>query len=174
MNDTASNAVAASPACHATRWRVATLACLIVLALVWATGMSMKAQFEAQLAHLQKKLTTTAQIRYVSVMLDDTHQPAVLLTFDPQDRAVQVQRLNDITEGREDSLQLWALDDSDRPLPLGVLTAKIKTVQVPVSEGILAQAKSLAISVENKGGAQVGQAPRLPYLYTGAVVKKAL
>ena len=158
---------------HVSRWRIATIICLILLALAAATGMSMMEQFKAQLSHLQGKLKNTPQIRYIAVLLDDQHRPAQLVTFDPQDGFVQIQRLNDVKEGQEDSMQLWALDDSGRPLSLGVITPRIKTAQLPASDKILSQAAGLAVSVENKGGVEPGQPPRLPYLFSGTLIRKA-
>jgi len=38
----------------------------------------------------------------------------------------------------------------------------------------LSQATGLAVSVENKGGVEEGRPPRLPYLYTGALIRKAI
>lgn len=163
-----------TPPCHATRWRIATLICLILLSIAAATGMSMMEQFKAQLTHLQTKLKSTPQIKYVAVLLDDKQLPAQLITFDKLDGFLQLQRLNDVKEGQEDSMQLWALDDSGRPLSLGVVTPRLKTSQIRVSDTILSQAKGLAISVENKGGVEAGRPPRLPYLFTGALVQKAL
>jgi len=162
------------PPCHATRWRIATIICLILLALAGATGMSMMEQFKAQLAHLQGKLKAVPQLRYVSVLTDDKHQPALLVTFDPQDGFLQIQRLNDVKEGPEDSMQLWALDDRDQPLSLGVITPGLKTAQIRTTDQVLTVAKALAVSVENKGGVEPGRMPRLPYLFNGAVIRKAL
>jgi anti-sigma-K factor RskA len=162
------------PPCHATRWRIATIVCLMLLAIAAASGMSMLEQFKAQLSHLQTKLKTTSQIRYISVLLDDKHLPAQLVTFDPLDGYLLIQRLNDVKEGQEDSMQLWALDDSGRPLSLGVLTTKIKTAQLPVTDKILSQATTLAVSVENKGGVEADRPPRLPYLFTGALIRKTM
>ena len=131
-------------------------------------------QFKAQLEHAQAKLKTLPQIRYIAVLQDDKQLPGQLITFDPQDGYLQVQRLTDIKEGQEDSMQLWALDAEGRALSLGVLTPKIKTAQVRVSDKVLSQAKGLAVSVENKGGVEADRPPRLPYLFTGALIKKAL
>lgn len=155
-------------------WRIATIICLILLSVAAATGMSMMEQFKAQLEHVQAKLKTLPQVRYIAVLQDDKQQPGQLITFDPQDGYLQVQRLTDIQEGREQSLQLWALDADGRALSLGVLTPKIKTAQVHASDKILSQAKGLAVSVEIKGGVEAGSPPRLPYLFTGALIKKAL
>jgi len=177
MTDTApsTNTVdATSTPCHATRWRLATLFCVILLALAGATGMSMMEQFKAQLTHLQKKLKTVPQVKYVAVLLDEKHLPAQLISFDAQDGYVQIQRLNDVKEGREQSLQLWALDDNERALPLGVITPGLLTGQIRVPEAVLTQTQSLAVSVENKGGAESGQLPRLPYLFLGKLIRKAL
>ena len=156
------------------RWRLATIACVILLAVAAATMVSMMEQFKAQVSHLQTKLKSVPQVKYVSVLLDDKQLPAMLISFDLQDGYLQVQRLNDVKEGQEDSMQLWALDSEGRALSLGVLPTKLKTAQVPVSDKILSQAVGLAISVENKGGVEPDRQPRLPYLFTGALVQKAL
>ncbi len=171
MTDTVQTA---APPCHATGWRIATIICLILLAIAAATGMSMMEQFKAQLIHLQTKLKSVPQVKYVAVLLDDKHQPAQLMTFDPQDGYLLIQRLNDVKEGQEDSMQLWALDEQDRPLSLGVITTRIKTAQIPVTDKILSQARGLAVSVENKGGVEPGRMPRLPFLFSGALIRKAL
>jgi anti-sigma-K factor RskA len=156
------------------RWRLATIVSLILLAVAAATIFSMGEQFKAQIVHMQAKLKSAPQIKYVAVLMDDKRAPAQLITFDPQDTYLQVQRLNDVMEGREDSMQLWALDDSGRPLSLGVLTPKLKTAQVKVSEKVLSEAVGLAISVEERGGVEPDHPPRLPYLYTGRLIQKAL
>ncbi len=176
MTDTVQTpAPPSTPPCHVVRWRVATFACMILLATAAATGVSMMEQFKAQLTHMQTKLKSLPQVKYVSVLLDDKHQPAQLITFDPQDGYLLVQRLNDVKEGQEDSMQLWALDEQGQPLSLGVLPVKIKTAQIRVSDKILSQAKGLAISVENKGGTlEPEQPPRLPYLFIGALIQKAM
>lgn len=154
-------------------WRIATIICLVLLLIAGATGMSMMEQFKAQLNHLQTKLKSVPQIKYVAVLLDDKQLPAQLITFDPQDGFVQIQRLNDVKEGQNDSMQLWALDSAGRALSLGVVTTRIKTAQLPASDKMLSQAVALAISVENKGGVEPGEQPRLPYLFSGVLVQKA-
>lgn len=164
-----------APPCHVVRWRVATFTCMIFLAIAAATGVSMMEQFKAQMAHMQTKLKALPQVKYVSVLLDDKHQPAQLITFDPQDGYLLVQRLNDVKEGQEDTMQLWALDDQGRPLSLGVLPTKIKTAQIRTNDKILSQTKGLAISVENKGGTtDPTQQPRLPYLFSGTLIQKTI
>ena len=155
-------------------WRVATIACLLIMSIAAATGASMYEQFKAQIEHLQAKLKVTSQIRYISVLLDEKHSAAMLITFDPLDSALQVQRLNAITEGPQDTMQLWALSVNQPPQPLGILLSKGRTLRLTVNSDVLLNTTELAISVENKGGAEPGKGPRIPYIFKGSVVQKAL
>jgi anti-sigma-K factor RskA len=155
-------------------WRAATLACAVLLSVAVATGFSMFEQFKAQVQHLQVQLKDTAQIKYIAVLVDANQAPAILVTMALQDSALQLQRLNTVTEGREDSMQLWALSDGDPARSLGVLESKGKTLRLTATERDFASATRLAISVEDKGGVTQAKGPRLPYLFTGAVVQKAL
>ena len=155
-------------------WRSATYGCLVILSIGIATGMSGFEQFKAQIQHLQGQLRSTAQVKYIAVLTDENQAAAMLVTMALQDNAMQVQRLNTVTEGREDSMQLWALSDGDPVRSLGVLESKGKTLRLPATERDFASATSLAISVEDKGGVTQAKGPRLPYLFKGAVVQKAL
>lgn len=163
-----------SPISSSSWWRAATIACLLVMAIAATTGVSMFEQFKAQINHLQAKLHNTAQIKFIAVLLDDSRAPAMLVTLDPNDAALQIQRLNGVTEGREDTMQLWAVPASGKPRSLGVLGSSGKTLRLPADINTLDGVPQLAISVESKGGVAEGQGPRLPYLFTGAVVQKAL
>ena len=87
-------------------------------------------QFKAQVQHLQGQLKDTAQIKYIAVLVDANQAPAVLVTMALQDNALQLQRLNSVTEGREDTMQLWALSDGDPARSLGVLESKCKTLRL--------------------------------------------
>jgi anti-sigma-K factor RskA len=164
----------ASPRVVSSWWRSATYACLVVLSIGIATGMSMFEQFKAQIEHVQGKLKDTAQIKYIAVLADDKQAPAMLVTMALQDNALQVQRLNAVTEGREDTMQLWALSEGDPARSLGVLESKGKTLRLSATERDFASATTLAISVEDKGGVTQAKGPRLPYLFKGPVVQKAL
>jgi anti-sigma-K factor RskA len=157
-----------------TWWRAATYALLVVIATLVASGFSLMAQFQAQVRHLQEQVSHTAHIRYVSVLLDAQAQPALLVTLDPQDQALQLQRLNAVQEGREDTMQLWALRPGAAPVSLGVLPSKVAMLRLPVAANALEGATQLAISVEDKGGVDDSKGPRLPYLFQGAWVQKAL
>ena len=154
-------------------WRAATVFLAILLCIGLAAAMSMFAQFEAQMQHMQTQLKTVQQIKYISILADDKGAPAMLATLDPQDHTLQLQRLNAVVEGQDDTMQLWALSATGRPVSLGTLTSKIKTQRLNASDSDLAPVTQLAISVENKGGVDPAQGPRLPYLFQGAVVQKA-
>lgn len=155
-------------------WRALAIFLLLVLMLAWAASASMHEQLKAQIGHLQAKVATLPQIRHIAVLLDAQGAPAMLVTMDPQTRALQLQRLNEVKEGREDSMQLWALKDGQPPRSLGVIESKFKTLQLPAQEAALAGVAELAISVEDKGGVPEAQGPRLPWLFKGALVLKAI
>lgn len=155
-------------------WRAAAIALLVLMSIAAAAGTSMFAQFKAQIEHVQSQLKATAQVKYIAVLLDDKQTPSMLVTMNLQDSEMQIQRLNAVTEGREDSMQLWAMSEGDPVRSLGVIESKAKTLRLPTTERDFASATTLAISVEDKGGARPGQGPRLPYLFKGSVIQKAL
>ena len=155
-------------------WRVLAVAALLALLVGWAASASMVEQLKAQIGHLQGKVTVLPQVKHVSVLLDTKQQPALLVTFDPNAGALQLQRLNNVIEGREESLQLWALSEHKAPKSLGLLTSRYKTLQFPATAEDIAGANELAISVEVKGGAPDTQGPELPFLFRGWLVQKAM
>ena len=156
-------------------WRAATIFCLILLAVALATGMSMFEQFKAQIQHVQGKLKDTGQVKYIAVLQDEKQAPAMLVTMALQDNALQIQRLNAVSEGREDSMQLWAMrPGATAPVSLGVVQSKAATLRLPAAADVLNGVTQLAISVEEKGGVEANKGPRLPYLFQGALVQKAL
>jgi len=154
-------------------WRAGCITLAIVLGLAIASAMSMYEQFKAQMQHMQTQLQTVAQIKSIAVLTDDQHAAAMLITQDPQETTLQVQRLNAVAEGQEDSMQLWALSGTNRPISLGVLSPKIRMQRLNATDKDLAGIDTLAISVENRGGVSPSQGPRLPYLFKGTVVQKA-
>ncbi len=158
---------------YTTGWRLATIVCLVILAVATASGVGMYEMFNAQINHLQAKLKNVPQTKYIAVLLDARQSPGMLVTFDPQDGFLQLQRLTDIKESQDDSMQLWDISVSGQAKSLGVLTPKVKTAQLPTSEKTLAAVTQLAVSVENRGGADAGAQPLQPYLYRGALIQKA-
>ncbi len=155
-------------------WRAATIFLLLLVLLAGTAGWSMFEQFSAQVRDLQQKVQKTAQLQYVAVLLDEKNEPAMLVTQVSGEEALQLQRLNAVVEGGEDSMQLWALPAAGAPRSLGVMTARLTTLHLPATAQTLADVPRLAISVENKGGVSQSQGPRLPYLFSGNVIRKAL
>jgi anti-sigma-K factor RskA len=155
-------------------WRALSIFLALVVLLGWALGASMYEQFKAQIHHLESKLVEIPQVREVAVLLDEAQAPAMLLTYDPKNQKLQVQRLNDVKEGREQALHVWALTEGDAPRMLGVLTNKYKTQQLDVPSQALEGAQSLAISVENKDHGPREGKPRQPLLFKGWMVQKAI
>lgn len=155
-------------------WRIASIVLLIALLLAWATSASMFEQLKAQISHLQGRLDQTPQVRFVAVLHDSRDQPAMLVTHDPQQGVLLVQRLNDLREGREDSMQLWAMAGDAAPRSLGVVESKYQTLELPVAAGALEGATQIGVSAENKGGVPAGAGPSLPWLFKGWWVRKSV
>ncbi len=173
MNDTTSDPSTVVPP-YTTGWRLLAIILIVLLAVGIATGKSMFEMFNAQIAHLQAKVKTVPQTKYIAVLLDAKLAPGVLVTFDPQDGFLMLQRLTDIKEGANDSMQLWDNTNPAKPVSMGVLTPKLRTAQLPIKEAALSKVTQLTISVENRGGVEPGTPPLLPYLYSGALILKAL
>jgi anti-sigma-K factor RskA len=157
-----------------TWWRVLAVLLMMALLIGWAASASMVEQLKAQITHLQGRLVQVPQVRHIAVLLDDHQLPAMLVTYDPQQGALLLQRLNELREGREDSMQLWALAGDAPPRSLGVIESKYKTLELPVAADALKSVSRLAISAENKGGVPEAVGPRLPYLFEGWLVQKSI
>lgn len=163
-----------SPRRVSTWWRALAIALILVLMLGTATTLSLSEQLRAHIGHLQAKLAEAPQIRHVAVLVDAEQRPAMLATMDTSAQAWQLQRLNGVREGREDSLQLWALQEGQAPRSLGVIQSGFRTLQLPAPALDGSAWSELAISVEDKGGVDERQGPRLPWLFRGWLVQKAL
>ncbi len=157
-----------------TWWRVLAILLLITVLLGWAVGASMVEQLKAQVVQLQGRLVEVPQVREIAVLHDEHQLPAMLVTFDPKQGVLLVQRLNEVREGRLDIMQLWALTADKPPRSLGVIESKYKTLQMPVAADALRGVTQLAISVENKDGANEAARPALPYLFQGWLVQKSI
>ena len=155
-------------------WRALSIFLALVVLIGWAFSASMYEQFKAQIHHLEAKLVEIPQVREVSVLLDEAQAPAMLLTYDPKNQKLQVQRLNEVKEGREQALHVWAIAEDDAPRLLGVLTDRYKTQQLDVPTQALEGARALAISVENKDRGPRDGKPRQPLLFKGWLVQKAI
>ena len=128
-------------------WRALSIFLSLVLLIAWAFSASMYEQLKAQIHHLEAKLVEIPQVREIAVLLDDAQAPAMLLTYGSKDQTLQVQRLNDVKEGREQSLHVWAIADGDKPRLLGVLTDRYKTQQLDVPTQALKGAQAIGVSV---------------------------
>lgn len=146
---------------------------MVVLLLAWAFSASMFEQFKAQIHHFEKRLSETPQVREIAVLLDDQQRPGLLVTYDPIAKALQVQRLNDVKEGREESLHLWALSERDKPRLLGVLTNRYKTTQLDVPPDALENANALGLSVESKDKGPQAGLPGQPWVFKGWMVRRS-
>jgi len=155
-------------------WRILSVVLLIALLLAWATSTSMFEQLKAQVRHLQGQLAGQPQITRVAVLTDAQGLPAMLATFTAQGNQLQLQRLNEVKEGREDSMQVWAVNASGTARSLGIIESKYKTLQLPVQAADLQGAVELGVSAENKGGVPDGSPPSLPWLFKGWLVQKAI
>ena len=156
-----------------TLWRALAIVLALALLLAWAFSASMFDQFKTQIHHLEKRLSDVPQVREIAVLMDAQQRPALLATYDPVARALQVQRLNEVKEGREESLHLWALSAQEAPRLLGVLTSRYKTTQLEVPPEALNGAHSLGLSVEAKDKGPVGGLPNQPWVFQGWVVQRA-
>ena len=155
-------------------WRALSIFLALVVLIGWAFSASMYEQFKAQIHHLEAKLVEIPQVREIAVLLDEAQQPAMLLSYEPKNQKLQVQRLNDVKEGREQSLHVWAITDDDTPRLLGVLTDKYKTQQLDVPTQVLEGARTLGVSVENKDRGPYQGKPQQPWLFKGWLVQKAI
>lgn len=155
-------------------WRALAIFLLLMLLVGWAASSSMMTQLQAQIRHAQTRLAEVPQIRQVAVLLDDQQKPAMLATYNPKDGGLLLQRLNDVKEGREDSMQVWAITGDAAPRSLGVIESKYKTLQMPVKEADLQGVTELAVSAENKGGVPASASPSLPWLFKGWLVQKSI
>lgn len=170
----AANPAAPAPRCVSPWWRVFSIFLLVLLLLGWAASASMVTQLKAQIQHAQARLVEVPQIRQLAVLLDKDQRPAMLVTYNPKEGALLVQRLNEVKEGREDSMQVWAIAGDAAPRSLGVVQSKYKTLQMPVREADLRGVTEIAVSAENKGGVTTGTGPSLPWLFKGWLVVKSI
>jgi len=155
-------------------WRALAIVLMLVILIGWAAASSMTTQLQAQIGHAQARLAQVPQIRQIAVLMDKDQLPAMLVTHNPQDKALTLQRLNEVKEGREDTMQLWAVGADQPPRSLGVIASRYKTLQVPLDPQALDGATELAISVENKGGVSADTPPSLPWLFKGWLVHKSI
>lgn len=155
-------------------WRALAILLALLLFVGGATGISLFEQFKTQVRHLQGQLVEQPQIRQLAVLLDEQQRPALLVTVDPKSRLILLQRLNEVREGREEGLQLWAVAAGRPARALGMVGRRLQTSQLDLDPALLDGVTELAVSVEGKDGAPEGRGPSLPWLFRGHLVDKAI
>jgi anti-sigma-K factor RskA len=97
----------------------------------------------------------------------------MLVTFDPKNNKLTLQRVGGYRETGNQSLQLWALPPGGGPRSLGVLGSD-KVLRLTALEGDVREVPTLAISLEPKGGVPSETGPTGPVLFKGALIQKML
>jgi anti-sigma-K factor RskA len=156
-----------------TFWRVSSAAGALATVLAITTGVGVRDKLGNQVARLQTQLQATPQIEYVAVLANDQAAASMLVTFDPKNNKLTLQRVGAYREADDRSLQLWALPPSGGPRSLGVL-GQDKLLRLTAAEGDVREVPTLAISLEPKGGVTNATGPTGPVLFKGALIRKML
>ena len=154
-------------------WRGATAAGALATVLAVVTAVGLQDEMGQQIGELQAQLATVPAVEYVAVLNDDQASPSMLVTFDPNNNRLTLQRVGDFQESADKSLQLWALPPSGGPRSLGVLTRE-RLLKLAAAEGDVREVPTLAISLEPKGGVPSETGPTGPVLFKGALIQKML
>jgi len=156
-----------------TVWRVASAAGAVATVAAVNVGLNLRQELGSEIAKLQTQLQATPQIEYVAVLADDKAAASMLVTFDPKNKKLTLQRVGGYQEASDRSLQLWALPPSGGPKSLGVLTND-KLLRLTAGENDVREVPTLAISLEPKGGVPSETGPTGPVLFKGALIQKML
>ncbi|WP_296511275.1 anti-sigma factor [Rhodoferax sp.] len=156
-----------------TVWRVASAAGAVATVAAVTVGLNLRQELGGEIAKLQSQLQATPQIEYVAVLADDKAAASMLVTFDPKNKKLTLQRVGAYQEASDRSLQLWALPPSGDPKSLGVLTND-KLLRLTAGESDVREVPTLAISLEPKGGVPSETGPTGPVLFKGALIQKML
>ena len=154
-------------------WRGAAAAGALATAFVVVTGLNLRDQMGGEIQQLQAKLQATPQIDYVAVLADGQSAASMLVTFDPKNNKLTLQRVGGYQEADDRSLQLWALPPTGGPRSLGVL-GRDKLLRLTAGEADVREVPALAISLEPKGGVPSAGGPTGQVLFSGALIQKML
>lgn len=154
-------------------WRGAAGAGALATVLAVVTTVGLRDRMGAQIDELQAKLGNQPQIEYVAVLNDEQASASMLVTFDPKNRKLTLQRVGGYQEAADKSLQLWALPPGSKPRSLGVLTPE-RLLQLAAGESDVREVPALAVSLEPKGGVPSETGPTGPVLFKGALIQKML
>ncbi|MDZ4238788.1 MAG: anti-sigma factor [Hydrogenophaga sp.] len=154
-------------------WRGTTAVGALTTVLAVLTAVGLRDDLGAQIGALQAQLSVQPQIEYVAVLNDDQASASMLVTFDPKNARLTLQRVGSYQEAADKSLQLWALPPAGGPRSLGVLSAD-KLLQLAADQRDVREVPALAISLEPKGGVPSETGPTGPVLFKGALIQKML
>lgn len=143
-------------------WRGAAAAGALATVLAVVVGVN-----------LRDELRNAPAVQYVAVLQDDKSAASMLVTFDPKNRQLVLQRVGSYQTAADHSLQLWALPPGAAPRSLGVLGDQ-PALKLAASASEMQAVPALAISLEPRGGAPAGSGPTGPVLFKGALIEKTL
>jgi anti-sigma-K factor RskA len=89
-----------------TLWRGVAAAGALASVIAIVTGINLKSQMGGEIGRLQAQLLATPQIEYVAVLADDKSAASMLVTFDPKNKKLVLQRVGGYQEAGDRSLQL--------------------------------------------------------------------
>lgn len=154
-------------------WRSVAGAGAVAAVVAMISVGQVRQEMGTQVAELEARLLAMPQVEYVAVLQDDQSAASMLVTFDPTKKQLTLQRVNAYDEGREHSLQLWAVLPEGVPRSLGVLSEE-RLLKLKAGESDIAKAPVLAVSLEPKGGVSGEKGPTGPVLFKGALIHKML
>ncbi|MEG0936976.1 MAG: anti-sigma factor [Comamonas sp.] len=152
---------------------LATVAAVSVGLWLTDTAQQQMSSLQAQLQTTQAALQAAPQIQYVAVLADGKADASMLVTFDPRNNQLVLQRVGGFKEPSNQSLQLWALAPQGAPRSLGVM-GHGKLDQFEAHESDVKAVPALAISLEPKGGVPSETGPTGPVLFKGALIRRDL
>ena len=161
-------------------WRGLAVAGSLATVAAVSVGLWLTDTAQQQMSSLQNQLETTQaalqaapQIQYVAVLADGKADASMLVTFDPRNNQLVLQRVGGFKESANQSLQLWALPPQGAPRSLGVM-GHDKLDQFEAHESDVKAVPALAISLEPKGGVPSETGPTGPVLFKGALIRRDL
>ena len=154
-------------------WRGVAAAGAMATVFTVVVGVNLRHHMGGEIQQLQAKLQATPQIEYVAVLADKQSAASMLVTFDPTNNKLTLQRVGSYQEAGDRSLQLWAIPPSGGPKSLGVL-GREKLLRLTTGAGDVREVPTLAISLEPKGGVPSAGGPTGPVLFSGALIQKML
>lgn len=154
-------------------WRGAAFAGALATFVAVVSGFILREQLGTQISELRTQLQTAPQIQYVAVLADDKAAASILVTVDPKNGRMTLQRVGAYQEAGDKSLQLWALPQQGPPRSMGVLGSE-RVLRLTAAEPDVREVPALAISLEPKGGVPSAGGPTGPVLFKGALLQTVL